>query len=177
MKKTFTIRVYKDNNLKVGDKVRLVDGSGFTSIEDNTREVYIVVAYPNLTGSDVVLKELVAEVTEINITDKVCKGVLDNVYLQDIVVKIGEGFFRTSSGMVKSIKMKKWHYAVSTSTIWASFDFGTVEAETREEALEKAKVKLDYNFKKANDILDSCDPTIGFTINYDKSQIELEEIN
>jgi hypothetical protein len=72
--------------------------------------------------------------------------------------------------------MKKWNYNVTTSTIWASFDFGTVEAETYEEALEKAKVQLAYDFKKVNEILDSCDPTIGFTVSYNESQIEVDEI-
>lgn len=72
--------------------------------------------------------------------------------------------------------MKKWDYSVTTYTIWSSFDYGSVEAETYEEALEKAKAQLDYNFNKVNEVLNSCDPTIGFKIEYDESQIEVNEI-
>lgn len=72
--------------------------------------------------------------------------------------------------------MKKWNYSVTTSTIWTSFDFGEVEAETYEEALKKAKEQIKYDFDKVNSILASCDPTIGFTIDYDESQIEVDEV-
>lgn len=74
-------------------------------------------------------------------------------------------------------KPKKWRYSVSTSRLWASFDEGEVEAPTYEEACEKALEKLNYDFKKVNDILNSCDPTVGFSIEFNKDDIEIEEIN
>jgi ABC-type uncharacterized transport system ATPase subunit len=71
---------------------------------------------------------------------------------------------------------KKWEYSLTTSTIWTSFDNGVVYADSREEALELAKKEIIYNLKKANEIWNSCDPTIGFKIEIDLSQIELVEI-
>jgi hypothetical protein len=70
---------------------------------------------------------------------------------------------------------KKWEYRITTSTIWTSFDNGVVYADSREEALEMAKKEITYNLKKANEILNSCDPPIGFKIEMDLSQIELKE--
>lgn len=73
--------------------------------------------------------------------------------------------------------IKKWSYSVSTDTLWTSFDYGEVEATSYEEALEKAKAKLTYDFKKVNEILGSCDPTMGFNINFNDRQIQIEEVN
>ncbi len=68
---------------------------------------------------------------------------------------------------------KKWDYSVSTNTIWTSFDFGTVEAETYDEALEKAKEELKKDFQRANDAL----AIIGFSAEYDDTQVEITEQN
>ncbi len=68
-----------------------------------------------------------------------------------------------------------WEYSISTPSLWASFDYGEVEAKTEEEAMEKAIAKLEYDFKKVNEILGSCDPTIGFTVEFDKTQVEVTE--
>ncbi len=66
-----------------------------------------------------------------------------------------------------------WKYNNSTNTIWTSFDFGEVEADTKEEALQKAKKQIEYDLKKANDALAHCDITDGFEISMDLSQIEV----
>lgn len=71
---------------------------------------------------------------------------------------------------------KKFQYQLTTNTIWTSFDNGFVYADNIEEARKLAEKELSYNFKKANEILNSCDPTIGFKIEMDLSQIELKEI-
>lgn len=73
--------------------------------------------------------------------------------------------------------MKKWEYKLTTNTIWTSFDFGEVYAENREDAERLAKIELSYNLTKANEILNSCDPTIGFKIEMDFTQIQLIEVN
>jgi hypothetical protein len=71
---------------------------------------------------------------------------------------------------------KKWEYSLTTSTIWTSFDNGVVHTDSREEALEMAKKEITYNLEKANHVFNSCDVTLGFTIDMDLSQIELKEI-
>lgn len=71
--------------------------------------------------------------------------------------------------------MKKFRYSVSTNTIWTSFDYGEVEAENMEKARQKALEQLAYNFQKANDVLDHAEITQGFKVDFDKTQIQIEE--
>jgi hypothetical protein len=71
--------------------------------------------------------------------------------------------------------MKTWNYSVSTATIWTSFDYGAVEAETYEEAREKAIEQLRYDFKKANDAFKHCDVTKGFLISFNQDDVLITE--
>ncbi len=66
-----------------------------------------------------------------------------------------------------------WEYNNSTERIWTSFDYGTVEADTYEEAVQKAKKQIEYDLKKANDALAHCDITDGFIIEMNLDQIEI----
>jgi hypothetical protein len=68
----------------------------------------------------------------------------------------------------------KWNYNCSTHTIWTSFDYGDVEAETREEAIEKAKEKITNDLSKVNNALENCDITKGYKVEMDLSQISVE---
>lgn len=68
-----------------------------------------------------------------------------------------------------------YKYSNSTNTIWTSFDYGEVEADTIEEAREKAIIELKYNLCKVNDVLSSADITKNFTIEMDFSQLEVYE--
>jgi len=72
-----------------------------------------------------------------------------------------------------------YKYTISSTLIWTSFDFGEVEANSVEEAKEIAIEELTYNFKKANLALATLDNTIGFTIEFNKDevQVELKSIN
>lgn len=72
--------------------------------------------------------------------------------------------------------MKKYNYFCTTNTIWTSFDHCTVKAKDKEEALKKAKEELKYNLGKVNHVLASSDVTVDFTIEFDLSQIEIEEV-
>lgn len=51
------------------------------------------------------------------------------------------------------MSIKVWDYSNSTETIWTTFDYGTVEAETEEEAKEKAITEIKNELKKVNEIL------------------------
>jgi len=66
-----------------------------------------------------------------------------------------------------------WSYSVSSNSIWASFDCGEVEAETYEEALELANLKLSKEFENANMILGSSFLTDHMTLDYCKDSIEI----
>jgi hypothetical protein len=70
--------------------------------------------------------------------------------------------------------MALYTYSNSTQTIWTSFDYGEVEADSLDEAREKAIAKLKYDIRKCNDVFDNCDITNGLTIDMDYSQTEVE---
>lgn len=72
---------------------------------------------------------------------------------------------------------KRWRYSCSTTTIWTSFDGGEVTAYSKEEARALAKEALERDFKKANDALSHCDITLGWSIEFNADNIEIEEIN
>lgn len=67
-----------------------------------------------------------------------------------------------------------FEYSVSTATIWTSFDYGTVEANSIEEAKEKAIEKLKYDFSKVNDVLASADVTQGYSVEFDENSVEVK---
>ena len=69
--------------------------------------------------------------------------------------------------------MKKYTYSCTTNTIWCSFDYGEVEANSLEEARAKALEKIKYDLQKVNDVLNSADVTAGFKIEMDLSRLEV----
>jgi hypothetical protein len=68
--------------------------------------------------------------------------------------------------------MKTYQYSVSTSVLWASFDFGTVEAQDIQEARDKALEALKNDFLAVNNIL----MLIGHTIEFNKDAVEVIEL-
>ena len=68
--------------------------------------------------------------------------------------------------------MKTYQYSVSTSVIWSSFDFGTVEAQDIQEARDKALEKLKNDFSEVNKLLSLIDHRIEFN----KDAVEVIEI-
>ncbi len=70
------------------------------------------------------------------------------------------------------MKKKLWNYSVSTNTVWTSFDYGQVEADTWEEAFKLAEKELKLQFDIANEALES----VGLSIDFDASQIEIDEV-
>jgi hypothetical protein len=67
----------------------------------------------------------------------------------------------------------KWDYNNSTNTIWTSFDYGEVEADTYEEARVKAINQLKCDLEKANTVLHSCANVRSFRIDMNFEQIEI----
>jgi hypothetical protein len=66
-----------------------------------------------------------------------------------------------------------YQYSVSSNSIWASFDYGTIEANSPEEAREKAIAELKYNFQKANDALAHSDNTKGFSVSFLEGEVKV----
>ncbi len=111
-KYSYKIESYIDPNIRVGEIVRLVDGSGLSlksdSVNDNkNKNYYIVDSYPETTGIDKILSKIDAKVVEIGINDYVIVGVARIAYVQDIIIQIGDAQFRTCSQFVRNIREKK----------------------------------------------------------------------
>lgn len=69
-----------------------------------------------------------------------------------------------------------WNYKLTTGTIWLSFDYGQVIANTLEEATEKAVAQFKYDLDKANHVLESADVTSSFKIEVDFTQLVVEPL-
>jgi hypothetical protein len=67
----------------------------------------------------------------------------------------------------------KWEYKLTTNTIWASFDYGEVEAGSEAEALIIAEEKLRYDLAKVNEALNHSNNTTDFSVEMDFTQIEV----
>jgi len=69
--------------------------------------------------------------------------------------------------------MKKYSYSASSNTIWASFDYGEVEAENEHEALKIATEEIYTELKNINKVLSVIKQSVD--INFDN--IEINEIS
>lgn len=108
MKKSIKIQLNNSEinpQICVGDTVKLYDGLALTLVDDdelNTPQTrYVACAYPELTGSHQVLKDMQGEVIANGINNRFCTGIFGGSYQQDIIVRVGEALFRTNSRMVK----------------------------------------------------------------------------
>lgn len=104
-----TLESHINTDIKKGDIVKIVDGSGLNLLDYNheyrEERIYIINSYPDLTKSTKLLKDLEYEVIETNITDKVYKiGSLDIVNLLDCIIDFNGLKFRTMSKCLKKIK-------------------------------------------------------------------------
>lgn len=105
-KKQFRVSPLNKKDLKVGTRVYLIDGSSLTE-KNNDKNYYIIYAYPHITKSDKILKEIEATVLEVGITDLFSMGVCGYIYPQDIKIQVGEGIFYTSSAHVRVSERKR----------------------------------------------------------------------
>ena len=72
--------------------------------------------------------------------------------------------------------MSRYRYSCTTSVLWASFDYGEVEADSYEEAKAEAINKLKYDMEKANGVLSQADCTQGFSIEFNFDEIVIKKI-
>jgi len=103
MAESLKLRTLINPEIKVGDKVHLIDGSGLTSIDFPDNDFYIIYAYENLTKDPCILKNIESEVIEVGVNEYVSQGSCSTAYVQDIVIKAGEVKFRTCSNFVIKI--------------------------------------------------------------------------
>lgn len=97
MKKSFIIKKRINPDIKVGDYVRVIAGSSFSSVLEPLRTLYVVNPYSELTGVGSVIHDIIGHVVEVKIDDAVLHSPIDSLYLQDIVVQLGKGLFRVAS--------------------------------------------------------------------------------
>jgi hypothetical protein len=101
-KETYRLQRIINDDIKVGDLVKLIDGSALTC--DKIERPIIVRSYENVLGSVLDLKLLTFKVIRTNIDNAIVYGVLDICYLQDIEVEYNNVVFRTASSLVTKIK-------------------------------------------------------------------------
>src|SRR5690349_19850134 len=102
MKATIEIRQFVNTDIKVGDTVRLIDGSGCTPLKTGEK-VIIVFSYPKYTGLESELRHIPAMVAESGISN-FGLPFSDILYTQDIIVRSGNSEFRTCSAFVAKIE-------------------------------------------------------------------------
>lgn len=105
MDKTVRISRHINPTIKKGDLVRLVDGSALTCCFNNEHHL-IIKAYPSITGSNLLLKNMDAVVLMTGVQDvgSYYKP-LDHVYIQDIIIQLGNARYRTCSRFVSLVKI------------------------------------------------------------------------
>lgn len=79
--------------------------------------------------------------------------------------------------MTQEKKLKLFSYSVQGNSIWTSFDYGEVEAENHDQALDKAIKQLKCNFNEVNEVLSRTDSTKGCEVSFDSSSVEIKEIS
>lgn len=103
-KKTLKADNQINPEIKKGDVVKFIDGSSLSSDLVKNENLYIVNSYPQYFKSYESIEYIEGIVIEVGITDKYATGVVDNIYLQDIVVSLNGFKVRTSSMHVKKVR-------------------------------------------------------------------------
>ncbi len=95
-KKSFVVSERVNPNMLVGDKVKFIDGSGFSFDEKyywgkDIIGPYIVYSYPDVFESDAPVEYIPFIVIETGVKNRVLEGVVNTGYVQDIVLKAPNG--------------------------------------------------------------------------------------
>ena len=109
----YDIKVHKDNTIKTGDTVKLIDGSALVNKDYPRDSFYIICKYPKLGIIDAI-KNTPATVIASNIDNKFSLQDLNSFgyvtdipsfgYVTDILVEIGNTKFYTCSKFVEKIE-------------------------------------------------------------------------
>lgn len=124
MKKKITLKKHINPSIKVGDKVRMVDGSAFSYSGKQTESLFITQSYPELTGLGANIEDIDATVLAVNINSVATLWGNSSAYITDIKLSIGNGEFFTCSKFVEKVEdeqllhehftlPKNWHVVVT----------------------------------------------------------------
>lgn len=105
-KQSLTIEYYIDKEIKKGDKVKFIDGSGMSNHNFPDETFYIVFSYPKVLKTESIIKDLEFEVVETGITNKGCSGAFPKIYIQDIAVSYNGVVFHTPSNFVTKLNQQ-----------------------------------------------------------------------
>lgn len=93
MKNKFILHYRKEPNIKVGDVVKLTDTVSMTVLGHEYGPLYLSNSYPDLLGTDALLKNMWGKVVETNCVGYGCEGIFDtDIYVQDAVVEFSSAF-------------------------------------------------------------------------------------
>lgn len=102
MSKLLKLSTKQNKNIKIGDRILLIDGSSLHA-ETTKEKCYIVHSHDDITGSNLPLKDIEGEVLKINEPYYSDPRISNYLYHCDLLIKLGKGEFRTSSSMVYKI--------------------------------------------------------------------------
>ena len=107
MNKSFIATKHIDKNIKVGDFVKFIDGSGFSIKDDVIDYPVIVHRYPLVFGLDTIVKNIVFKVIKTGVNDRILASGCDYGYFQDIELEAPNGTIVYScSAFVKKEKQE-----------------------------------------------------------------------
>lgn len=70
---------------------------------------------------------------------------------------------------------RKWYWALETTGLSASFDYGEVSAPDKEQARRIAERRIKHDVQNVNDALQHFDSTIGFKIEVNLNSLNIQE--
>jgi hypothetical protein len=102
MKREFKISKHINPEIKVGDKVKIFDGSALTCSDKPNAYIIIPNSYPEITGINEALMHIEGEVLDLN-QNTVCSAPIESYYLQDATIRLGDAKFRTCTAFLIKI--------------------------------------------------------------------------
>ena len=102
-KQSYEIKHYVNDNIKIGDLVKIVDGSRLT-IDSHVYNLKTIDSYPDLFNTKKRIESIIFKVVQTNVNTNVyIHHFARVVYMQDIVIEYNGVQLRTCSKFVKLI--------------------------------------------------------------------------
>lgn len=85
--KYYNLRKHINPDIKVGDQLYLIDGSGLLPVKEYKDPIFIVSSYPELFGTEEIIKDLKFTVVQTNIEDIITPSVVGTALLLDCLIE------------------------------------------------------------------------------------------